>query len=142
MAATIDHDADDRGDVTMTVGNQKRRQIPGLRAWIIDSGAMTHVLRLVVAQEYLGILEKSHGVELRGADGHQLNYYGSVEMIMIMGGRKHLLRAVVADVRRNLLSVRQVEDHGYAILFKQNQSMITRENWHVKNSSTAKIVSG
>ena len=74
MAATIDHGADDRGDVTMTVGNQKRRQIPGLRTWIIDSGAMTHVLRLVVAQEYLGILEKSHGVELRGADGHQLDY--------------------------------------------------------------------
>ncbi len=48
-----------------------------LKQWIIDSGAQVHVVRLGVAQLFLGILEPRRTVELRGAGGHELDFYGT-----------------------------------------------------------------
>ena len=51
---------------------------------------------------------------------------------MTMSGRKFLLRAEIADVSMNLMSVSRLEEHGYEVLFSQNQSKIMKEEWHTK----------
>ena len=103
-----------------------------MKQWIIDSGAQTHVVRFVVAELFLGTLRPSCDIEFRGAGGHQLDFYDTVEILMIMNNRKFILRAEIADVKRNLLSVSKLEDHDYAVLFSLKDSRVQREDWHAK----------
>ena len=119
-------------DVQMKCDELATKRVRCMKQWIIDSGAQTHVVRVAVAELFLGALKPSRAIELRGAGGHQLDLCGSVEILVIMNGRKFLLRAEIADVKRNLLSVSRLEDHGYAVLFNQKQSQILREDWHTK----------
>ena len=42
------------------------------------------------------------------------------------------MRAEVADVKHNLLSNGRLEQHGYGILFLQDQSRIMREDWQAE----------
>ena len=70
-------------DVKVKANDIVTNHVRCLKQWIIDSGAQTHVVRLLVAQLFLGDLKPSRAIELRGAGGHQLDIYGSVEMLMI-----------------------------------------------------------
>ena len=88
-----------------------------------------HVLRVTTSQRYLGPLKPRQEVDLRGAGGHQLQYYGTVELLMKVSNKMFRMRAEVADVKHNLLSVERLEAHGYGVLFRQDQSRIMREDW-------------
>ena len=53
-----------------------------------------------------------------------------------MSGRKFIMRAEIADIKRDLLSIDKLEDRGYAVLFCQDQSKIMailgEEEWHTR----------
>ena len=74
-----------------------------------------HVLRVATAQRYLGPMKPRQEVDLRGAGGHQLQYYGTVELLMKVSNKMLRMRAEVADVKHNLLSAGRLEQHGYGI---------------------------
>ena len=59
-------------DVEMKCSDATKR-VRCMKQWIIDSVAQTHVVRLVVAELFLGTLRPSCAIELRGAGGHQLD---------------------------------------------------------------------
>ena len=48
---------------------------------------------------------------------------------MKVNNKMFRMRAEVADVKHNLLSVGRLEEHGYGVLFLQDQSKIMREDW-------------
>ena len=100
--------------------------------WVIDSGSMTHVVRADMARRVLGKLTPQSGIILRGAGGHRLNYFGTAEVILEMGGQRFSLRAEVADVRHNLLSVPKLEDMNYDVVFKRDVSHISKSGWRVR----------
>ena len=91
-----------------------------------------HVLCLGIVQRYLGPLKPRSEIDLRGAGGHQLQYYGTVELFMKVNNKIFRMRAEIADVKHNLLSVGRLEEHGYGVLFLQDQSRITREDWQAE----------
>ncbi len=58
-------------------------------------------------------------------------YYGSMEIILSLNGRRFCLFAEVADVRHSLLSVSRLEEHGHDVLFRRGESAMSRADWRV-----------
>ncbi len=51
---------------------------------------------------------------------------------MKLNNKMFRMRAEVADVKHNLLSVGRLEEHGYGVLFIQDQSKGMREDWQAE----------
>ena len=97
--------------------------------WVIDSGSMTHVMRADVATQFLGELQPQRGVDLRGAGGHRLQYYGTAEIVLYMNGQKFKMNVEIADIKHNLLSVPKLQDHNYNVEFTRGSGRLSRGTW-------------
>ena len=68
-------------------------------------------------------LQRGENVLLKGAGQERLKYYGRLKITLLIG--KHVITSIfeVADVRRAILSVGVMEEHGWHVVIDQEEPL-------------------
>ena len=85
----------------------------------VDSGSEVHVIPRWMVELWSDLLQRGEDIILKGAGHEKLKYYGRLKITLLIG--KHVITSIfeVADVRRAILNVGVMEEHGWRVVIDQ-----------------------